>query len=114
MGSFPEDWPEIAWAKLPLDIKQRAVRHLQAHLSVEDAKVFGEAYDGAGGHHDWIYDLGAGWHFSGGMSLRNLLREEVPDHQLPGLPEVYGNDYGGNWDDQYVQVLEAAIGRRAL
>ena len=105
--------PGIAWDKLPRDIKQRAVRHLQAHLSVKDAEYFGQAYDKVGGH-DWIHEVALGWHFGGGMALRNLLRLEVPDAELPGLPEVYGHDYGGNWDDMYVQVLEAAIGRRAL
>jgi hypothetical protein len=43
------------------------------------------------------------YHFSTGMTIRNLLRKEVcSDDQLPS----------GNWDDVYVQLLEIAAGCR--
>jgi hypothetical protein len=65
------------------------------------------------------------WHFGQGMAIRNMLRSDygvvpkphnppIKDEQLPGLPEIYGVDYEGNWDDYYKQVIEAAAGLRPL
>lgn len=103
---------DIAWAKLPYNIQCRAVRILREHLSDEylaDIRNMG-IEKGVG---NWLPLF---WHHSDGMAIRNLLREHgIRDAELPGLPEVYdGEDYGGNWDDYYVQCLEAAVGLRTL
>lgn len=54
------------------------------------------------GRHNWIHSEDFG-HFQWGMGCRNALRTAgFKDDQLPQH----------NWDDYYVQVVEAAVGLR--
>lgn len=53
------------------------------------------------------------WHFTVGMSVRNELRKSIPDAELPPFDAYYGEGTDvRNWDDYYVQTIEAAAGCR--
>ena len=82
--------------ELPPDLRQRAITALREMFdpSVED-DIKAE-YDRSG--EDWWLD--ANIHFHWGMSIRNFLREQgILDNQLPS----------SNWDDYYLQIIEAAV-----
>jgi hypothetical protein len=110
---IPLDWAEIAWNKLTLDQRQRAVNILQAQMSsffFDEIRERVEQY----GLGNW---LPAGWHHLQGMNIRNELRHRgFLDRHLPPLPEIYGRVSGtfGNWDDYYIQAIEAAAGARPI
>lgn len=138
MNEFPDNWPDIAWDKLPVELRKRAVARLQwayppSYLAdvrkhIENFQRTAKATDHP---HNWMPSF---WHHDEGMTMRNILRSDhllnkwgpgewsqgdmppaIPDSELPGLPEIYGGaDYGGNWDDYYIQALEAAAGLRKV
>ena len=130
-----------AWAKLPRDIKERAIGRLKLAY---DESFFDEVRKlvQAEGLNEW---LPVGWHFMQGMHVRNVLRSDVAlremipvrkvplawfktvvkigvpeipdaikDAELPPLPEYYDGQTEGNWDDYYVQCIEAAAGLREI
>jgi hypothetical protein len=118
------NYKDIAWVKLPFDIRVRAVARLQAQLDpsfFSDVRILAEE-KGLG---EW---LPIGWHFAQGMAIRNLLRSDhevdpavikaakpIKDDELPPLDEYYGEGTDvRNWDDYYVQCIECAAGLRSL
>lgn len=117
MDRFPDGWEDVAWAKVPRQVRDRAVAILRSEMGagfLEDVRARIER-DGRG---KWTRaEELMGWHFGQGMAIRNLLRsppgnlEGIKDDELPGLPEFYGEDQS-TWDDFYVQALEAAAGAR--
>lgn len=103
------DWHEIAWAKLPYGMRRLAVSKLHDRLPLA---FFDDVYRLAHEHGlgEW---QPPGWHFGQGMAVRNVLREAIQDDELPPFPEYYGDDVR-NWDDYYVQCVEAAAGCRPI
>lgn len=95
------EWYAARWADVPEVTKQRIVAHLRASIPADQLQQIGRR-DAEG-------NLPAGWHFAGGMSVRNLLRQAVRDEELPLAPYPGGQSHR-NWDDFYVQALEAAAG----
>lgn len=115
---------EVAWNKLPVDIRRRAVARLQATMDpsfFEEVRKLVEKE----GLNEW---LPVGWHFGPGMAIRNLLRSDydvpeetkkatsaIKDEELPAFDEYYGEGTDcRNWDDYYVQCIEAAAGLRPV
>lgn len=107
---------------LPADLRERAVRHLQSVLTDQDVEYLRELYartDGDWGdeitpeqHADnrakYGFTIPSPFHFSGGLQIRNILRLEIADDELP--PIDYNGEPMQNWDDYYTAVLEEAIG----
>ena len=79
---------DACWTGLDRDVRRRAIEHLQQRVPnlLEEVRELG-----------W-----RGEHFFVGTQVRNLLREVIHDGELPS----------GNWDEYYVQALEAAAGVR--
>lgn len=75
------------------DLKKMAVAYLRTELSEETKNCVRKlnASDGK----NWYFQ----YHFYAGMTIRNLLREIIPDSKLPTQ----------NWDDYYVECWEAAV-----
>ncbi|WP_028058289.1 hypothetical protein [Candidatus Solirubrobacter pratensis] len=126
MSNFPDNWPDIAWAKLSQADRDRAVAIIR-NASWWDTDMVTDVVVGHRRYgHDFIHeepfaatvDIGDetvkwSWHMSGGMGVRNYLRQEgFTDDQLPTLPELYDGKDVSTWDDFYVQVMEAAAGLR--
>lgn len=105
MSNFPDNWPDIAWAKLSPELRQRAVDHINAITTRSEREEVRRIIT-AQTKDPW-------WHFTGGMAVRNRLREVIKDDELPPLPEFYGTDQS-TWDDFYVQCIEAALGLREI
>jgi hypothetical protein len=122
-----QEFHEAAWAKLPFWQRRLAVERLKAGLSPTSGFAPPTALA------DWsalISEHGLGewlplyFHFSDGMAVRNILRSNhAGPPELRRLPvildeELPGMDYDGheqhNWDDTYVQCIEAACGFREL
>jgi hypothetical protein len=79
------------------DIINKAKFVILGVLSKEDIENISEAYKKN------PYRWASAYHFGWGMSIRNLLRQNVClDDKLPT----------GNWDDYYVQCVEYALGLR--
>lgn len=115
---------DLIWNRVDPEIRKRSVDHLRSSLSpesLEAVRVAVERY----GRHEWLHkppfamlvrdedgEMQMPFHFSGGMAIRNLLREVVKDDELPSFDEWYGEGTDvRNWDDFYVQALtEAACG----
>lgn len=109
-STLPADWPEIAWNKLDTDLRVRAVNILRDYYAPQFFKEVRELVD-TKGLGKWAPP---GWHHGQGMHVRNTLRQGgIADSLLPTLPEVYGQAVS-NWDDYYMQVVEAAAGLRPI
>lgn len=123
-----QSWHESAWKLLPVESRRRAVAILQDIVPSEDFEACRTAYAEHGS--DWpdnepwssLIDYGDGnmfrnsWHHSGGMAVRNILREQgFKDVELPPFDEYYGEGTDvRNWDDYYVACFEAAAGVRSI
>jgi hypothetical protein len=81
--------------ELPPDIRKKSIRFLSEFLTPEQKRYFQEKMEE--NPHEWWAQQG--WHFRGGMYIRNKLREVALDDALPS----------GNWDDYYIAVMEEAI-----
>lgn len=130
MTKFPDNWKDIAWDKLPLADRQRAVDIIRGAPDWEELeKLVKETHAKAG--ENWLNEpplsatstisgpdgdreMVLSWHMFGGMAVRNYLRHKgFADDQLPALPELYGQNVS-TWDDFYAQAIEAAAGLRAI
>lgn len=124
-----------AWAAVSPEVRDEAVRVLREALMETDLQLIREAVE-RHGRHEWIshepfttkvvYDTDEetgeemffmnSWHFGPGMGIRNLLRQAgLTDDKLPSdaMDFYYGAGSGiQNWDDYYVQAVEAAAGAR--
>lgn len=93
-------------APLPDELRQRAVAHLHAELPEEFFDGVRDAHT-KDPEHWWTL-----WHMGQGMSIRNLLREEIRDDELPANVWAGEQMDVGNWDDYYIEVVEEAAGLR--
>ena len=83
-------------ARVSMCKREEAAKFLESHFSDEDKNFLRALYKDAGDPH-WF----SGYHFRGGMVIRNALRENG-----------YGEDYFGidNLDYIYCSLMEMAIG----
>lgn len=87
------------WTELPKELRDKCVGYLKEQLPSTFQGEIRDAYSKWGS--DWMKQFGPyPFHFSGGMNVRNLLRDIVEDAELPS----------GNWDDYYCQALLRACG----
>jgi hypothetical protein len=107
VGSFQEapgaEWQEIAgsvYSHLDSGLRDRAEAVLFSALSASDIETFRKRM--AADPEGWPYQ--GGWHFAGGMAIRNLLRKLRFGEEQLGV---------ANLDDCYVNLLEGAVRRAA-
>jgi hypothetical protein len=104
-----------AWDAVDPNVKEKAIQILDGLLTSLDKEIVVQEYE-AYGPHEWLYSdtFGPNWHHSGGMAVRNALRGGgLPDAVLPPFDAYYGDGTDvRNWDDYYVQAVEAACGLR--
>lgn len=97
MSQIFADEPMDLYDELSSELKQPAIEMLQRELGEE----FTQWYRDRVRTHDSRWWLPKGWHFIGGMAIRNLLREQ-------GFGEAYFGIH--NLDDVYIELVEGAIG----
>lgn len=135
---YPVDWYDARWAALGLGQRMRAVAILRTALDDPTKASVSRKYS-EHGPQEWIHHLidldpemqddafAAGLvgardttlsgHHGFGTWIRNVLRQGVPgargirDEELPPAPYADGSQHR-NWDDYYVQAIEAAVGLR--
>ena len=90
---------EDRYNKLPKWIVYKSIDVLKQELPERTKKEFREAY-----YEDPINWMSQ-YHFWGGMSIRNLLRDKVCLDQ-----ELSENEEYQNWDNYYTKLVELAIG----
>jgi hypothetical protein len=90
---------EQKWAELSADFKVGAIKVLADELPDDIKQEIRYLHAKHGAH--WIHEIPMG-HFGFGMNVRNLLRSK-------GFTDAKA---GGNLDDFYCQLLEAAVGAR--
>lgn len=105
MSWADQAWYDARWAAVPEEMKRRVVAHLRDELGEEQLAAIREKH--AANPEGWALP----YHMFAGMGVRNLLREVVRDGELPPAPYPGGEEQR-NWDDYYVQALEAAAGVR--
>lgn len=82
------------FAELPQDIKDKAIEILKSNINNIGKNQIRMAIKA-----DRI-NWGSPYHFSWGMGIRNLLRNNIClDDKLPS----------GNWDDYYIRLVEKAV-----
>lgn len=101
---------DAAWAAVDPEVKGRAVASLRNAISEDDKQLIRDAI-AKHGRHEWIHEFG---HHGFGTAARNWLRKDgILDAELPPFDAYYGEGTDvRNWDDVYVQALEAAVGCR--
>lgn len=104
---------EVAWVRMPIPLREKAVNHLRSKLGesfLDDVRTLVAESDLGRWHPP-------GFHFGQGMWIRNLLRQVIPDSELPAMNDIYGDDGPEpiqNWDDYYIPCIEAAAGLREI
>jgi hypothetical protein len=99
------DWYDARWQSIPAETRERIVGHLRANLTGGQLEQIRELHSADPDR--WAHPF----HLLGFMAVRNLLREIIRDDELPDAPYPGGETHR-NWDDYYVQALEAAAGVR--
>jgi hypothetical protein len=93
---YPEYY-EQRYNEIPADIKEKAIAVLKKELYPESIANIQKKIDEEG-----LIEWAIPYHFGWGTDVRNLLRKHVcTDDHLPT-----------GWDDYYIQIVEAAVGRR--
>jgi len=88
-----DEWYKARWASVPDEMKEKIIARLKELTNLNEVK-------------DMMDD--PWFHHSGGMMIRNWLRRVVKDNELPFAPYPGGSQFQ-NWDDFYVQAIEAAL-----
>jgi hypothetical protein len=91
---------EENWARVPEEKRKLCVEHLRSVLSPVALPDLCEAFE--------KNDFGPFFHFSGGMGVRNILRDVMKDDELPKVKYDSGYEYS-NWDDFYMAALRQAV-----
>jgi hypothetical protein len=108
--------------RLPDDLQARAVEYLRNELhpdSLAYLREFHERYPDWNGdevtpeqREAYVKEFGCSipspFHFGTGMAIRNVLRGEIKDAELPPVDYGEGDSYQ-NWDDYYQAVLDEVI-----
>lgn len=112
-----------AWEAVDPDVKRRAVAVLDGYMTAGDRHAIIEAYKEHGpcewvGHPPFTVvrdGIPISFHFTAGMGVRNALRSSgLRDKLLPAFDAYYGAGTNvRNWDDYYVQAIEATCGLRS-
>lgn len=99
-----KEWCRSNWDKLPDLVRKDCVDHLDAVISTEvKIRWKHQGYDRPGFHM-----------FYGGMAVRNFLREQLTDGELPEVTVDHeGKPYGPskNWDDYYTGAIDELLER---
>ncbi len=99
MGDLAK-WSKGNWDKVPDLIRQDCLRELRAHVTPELLARWKKEH--AAGH-----EIGWGepfFHFGAGMAVRNILRRQYLDEELPPVKQPAG-EMASNWDDYYMGAL---------
>jgi hypothetical protein len=97
------EWYDNRWNALTPQERERIAAYLRTELPPAALDQFRTAKGIGIDRKQWI----ATNHFFGGMHIRNVLRAVMLDSELPPAPYPGGKTYC-NWDDYYLQALEAA------
>lgn len=100
-------WSRENWNKIPELVRQDCINELRdkipadiLHLWKTDVKLGRE--------------IGAtylGFHFGLGMAVRNVLRNQLTDEELPPIKQLHldGQPEARNWDDFYMGALQEFV-----
>lgn len=89
---------EANWARVSGDDRRRCVEHLRS--------LIGDNED------EWLKAIEEpGFHMFAGMSVRNALRDVMPDSELPEVEWTHTDPpiFERNWDDYYMAALREAL-----
>lgn len=99
-------WCRSNWSRVPEDQRRVCVDHLRSVVPEEAITL----WKGQLSRGEEIGSNVMGWHFAGGMAVRNTLRDVMPDSMLPPVIGPDGGYLPGekvrNWDDFYTGALE--------
>jgi hypothetical protein len=90
------------WSRVDPDSRERCVRLLRERIPASQMEQLRDAFTTG----TWP----VGFHMFGGMAIRNLLREAMPDTELPEVEYDSSHKYR-NWDDFYMGALKEAASR---
>lgn len=94
---------EENWARVPWPKRVECALHLRHVIPAEDQDALRKMFE-TGDWDSWF-------HFSGGMAVRNSLRDVMKDDELPGVKydHIEGEHEYSNWDDYYMAALRQAV-----
>ena len=96
-----EVWCRENWNRVPEEQRLMCLRHLSVQIPAEVLEKFQTQHSRG----ERIAGDVLGFHFGGGMLVRNTLREVLPDGNLPTIKQQNG-ELAQNWDDFYTGALE--------
>lgn len=103
-------WCRANWDRVPEGQRKLCLEHLRTYVTDEYLDKW-RAQRARG--EEIGSDVTAFHFFGGGMQIRNVLREVLPDDQLPAVVGPDGNYPPGevvrNWDDFYTGALEELV-----
>lgn len=96
-------WCRANWDKIDEARRQLCINHLKATIPAEVIKSWKEN------------GFAPGFHMSGGMAVRNVLRDIILDKDLPPVRQASAQlgdppTHAQNWDDYYTGALDQLLG----
>lgn len=103
MSDDLDKWCRANWDKLPALIRQDCLNELRAAVPASVLATW-KAQHAAGKGIGSDYPS---FHFHTGMAVRNVLRKQLLDEELPpAFSPNYPPEGARNWDDYYVGALQ--------
>lgn len=94
-------WSRDNWNKVPELVRNDCIKELEATIPPHVISLW-KTTD---------YMLGF-FHFGAGMQVRNTLRKQLTDEELPGVTYVDGDPrVVKNWDDYYIGAIDEMLER---
>lgn len=98
-----DKWCRSNWDKIPDLIRQDCLNELRAHVPADVLRKW-KAQHTAG---EGIGDDDPFFHHGAGMAVRNVLRKQLLDEELPPVHILgYPPEGARNWDDYYTGALQ--------
>jgi hypothetical protein len=104
-----DSWSEENWAKVTEEQRKRCVKALRTELEAEVDRPLLDLWRDQYARGMQIGSDNPFFHMSPGMWIRNILRKEVEEGNLPWV-EYPGGKLYKNWDDFYRAALREALG----
>lgn len=98
-----DKWSRNNWRRVPDMVRQDCINELRVKIPKDLATKFKVDY--LNGRAIGSFD--SYFHFGTGMAIRNVLRNQLLDNELPAV--MYGSEEAHNWDDYYLGCLQEYI-----
>lgn len=92
------------WLRVSDGVRRRVLNHLRTSIIAMDHQDLLDRWRDQVAQGIEVGSDSPGFHFSGGMAIRNMCRQVMSDDELPPVRQPFG-EMSSNWDDYYIGAL---------